>query len=112
MAITDAASLQYNNTMLNSTISSAKSGRMSEMEAAKLKEACRDFEALFIKQMLDTMRKTVNKSGMLDGGMAEDIFEDMLYDDYAKSMADTGSFGIAKMMYRELSGETFADIKL
>lgn len=105
MAITDAASLQYNNTMLSSSINNMKKGSsMSELEATKLKEACRDFEALFIKQMLDTMRKTVSKSGMIDGGMGEDVFEDMLYDNYAKSMADTGDFGIAKMMYSEMSG--------
>ena len=104
MAVTDAASLQYNNSMMNSSINRMNNNKMSEMEAAKLKDACRDFEALFIKQMLDTMRKTVNKSGMLDGGMAEDVFEDMLYDEYSKSMADTGSFGIARLMYSELSG--------
>ena len=105
MAITDAASLQYNNSMLNATMNTAKTGRLSEMESAKLKEACRDFEALFIKQMLDTMRKTVNKSDMLNGGMAEDIFEDMIYDEYSKSMADSGDFGIARMMYEEMSGQ-------
>ncbi len=109
MNVTDTASLQYNNTSLNARLNSVKSGRFSEAEAAKLKEACRDFEALFIKQMLDTVRKTVNKTDMLDGGMAEDIFEDMLYDEYSKSMADTGSFGIAKMMYQELSGERFSN---
>ncbi|HAK44373.1 MAG TPA: hypothetical protein DCO79_00395 [Spirochaeta sp.] len=104
MAITDAASLQYNNTMLTSSVNRIKNNHLSEQESAKLKEACRDFEALFIKQMLDTMRKTVNKSGMLDGGMAEDVFEDMLYDEYSKSMADGGSFGIAKLMYSEMAG--------
>jgi flagellar protein FlgJ len=72
-------------------------------EQAKLLEACRDFEALFIKQMLDAMRKTVGKTGLLDGGMAEDIFEDMLYDEYAKKMADTAGFGLAETLYRELS---------
>ena len=105
MNVTDSASLQYNNALMNNQLNSMKSGRLSDAESIKLKEACRDFEALFIKQMLDTMRKTVNKSGLLDGGMAEDVFEDMLYDEYSKSMADTGSFGIAKLMYSELSGQ-------
>ena len=105
MTVTDTASLQYNNSVLNSQLNSMKNSHLSEAENAKLKESCRDFEALFIKQMLDTMRKTVSKSGMLDGGMAEDVFEDMLYDEYSKSMADTGSFGIARMMYSELSGK-------
>lgn len=70
-------------------------------EEAKLKEVCRDFEAIFIKQMLDSMRKTVQKTGLLDGGMAEDIFDDMLYDEHAKIMSKTGSFGIADLLYRQ-----------
>ncbi len=71
---------------------------------AKLKKACSDFEAIFIKQMLDSMRKTVNKSGLLDGGMAENIFEDMLYDKYAHKMSETAHFGIKDILYKQLSG--------
>ena len=48
------------------------------------------------------MRKTVEKSGLLDGGMAEDFFEDMLYDEYAKKMAETANFGLAAMIYGQL----------
>jgi len=72
-------------------------------EQEKLLQACRDFEALFIKQMLDAMRNTVEKTGLVDGGMAEEIFEDMLYDEYAKKMARTAGFGLAETLYRELS---------
>ncbi|MBI9105310.1 MAG: rod-binding protein [Spirochaetales bacterium] len=104
MEITDAASLQYRNTSLNASLESVKRGGISEAEEAKLKEACQDFESLFIKQMLDTMRKTVNKGELLNGGMAEDIFEDMLYDEYASAIAGSGDFGISKMMYSELAG--------
>jgi len=72
----------------------------------KLKEACRDFEAIFLKQMLSAMKKTVDKSELINGGMAEDIFDDMLYDEYAKIMAKTGSFGLADMMFRQLDGKS------
>jgi Rod binding domain-containing protein len=72
-------------------------------EHKKLYEACQDFEALFIKQMLNAMRKTINKTKLIDGGMAEEIFEDMLYDEYAKKMAKTAQFGLADMLYRDLS---------
>lgn len=68
-----------------------------------LKNACADFEAIFIKQMLDAMRKTVDKSDVVERGMAEDIFEDMLYQEYAKAMAQTANLGIADMMYKQLS---------
>jgi flagellar protein FlgJ len=69
-----------------------------------LYKACQDFEALFIKQMLDAMRKTVNKEDdMLNGGMSQDIFEGMLYDEYAKKMAETAQFGLSDMIYRQVS---------
>lgn len=68
----------------------------------KLYEACQDFEAIFIKIMLNSMKKTVQKSGLQDGGMAEDIFEDMLYDKYAESMSRTAGLGIADMIYKQV----------
>ncbi|MDA3938703.1 MAG: rod-binding protein [Spirochaetia bacterium] len=95
-------------TMTNSGRSSASS--ISSMERNlgdtnddKVKQACSDFEAILIKQMLDSMRKTVEKTSLLGGGMAEDIFEDMIYDEYAKKMSKTGDFGIKDMLYRQLS---------
>jgi len=80
-----------------------EAGAELSAEQQKLLEACRDFEALFIEQMLNAMRKTVEKTGLVDGGMAEEIFEDMLYEEYAKKMARTAGFGLAETLYRELS---------
>ena len=68
-----------------------------------LYNVCVEFESLFIKQMLDAMRKTVSKSGLIDGGMAEEIFEDFLYDEYAMKMAQTARFGLADTLYNQLS---------
>ena len=72
----------------------------------KMKQACSDFESILIKQMLDSMRKTVQKTSLLGGGMAEDIFEDMIYDEYAKKMSKTGDFGIKDILYKQLSGSS------
>jgi Rod binding domain-containing protein len=73
---------------------------------SELYKACVDFESLFIKQMLDVMRKTVKKEdGLLNGGMSQDIFEGMLYDEYAKKMAETAQFGIADTIYRQVSSK-------
>jgi peptidoglycan hydrolase FlgJ len=72
-------------------------------KSSDLYKVCLDFEALFIKQMLNVMRKTVEKQGLLDGGMSEDIFEDMLYDEYAKKMAQTAQFGLAETMYLQIN---------
>ncbi len=71
-------------------------------KGSPLYKVCLEFEAIFIKQMLNSMRKTVEKTGLLDGGLAEDFFEDMLYDEYAKKMAATANFGLASMIYSQL----------
>jgi Rod binding domain-containing protein len=78
-------------------------GQVQIDKSSKLYKVSQEFEAIFIKQMLNVMRKSVNKTGLMDGGMAEEIFEDMLYDEYAQNMAKSGSFGIADMIYRQLS---------
>ena len=81
----------------------AASGPPRIDKSSKLYKVFQDFEAIIIKQMLNVMRKSVNKTGLMDGGMAEEIFEDMLYDEYAQNMAKSGSFGIADMIYRQLN---------
>ena len=68
-----------------------------------LYQACQDFEAIFLKQMLTAMRQTVEKGELLHGGFAEEVFEDMLYDEYSKKMAQTAGFGLSELLYRQLS---------
>jgi flagellar protein FlgJ len=73
---------------------------------SELYKASQDFEALLIKQMLDVMRKTLHKENdMLGGGLGQDVYEDMLYDQYARKMAATAQFGLADMIYQQVSSE-------
>lgn len=68
----------------------------------QLRAVATEFEALFAKQMLDSMRSTLNsENDMFHGGMAQDIFEDMLYEEYSRVMAKTGSLGIADIIYSQ-----------
>ncbi|MBP7284031.1 MAG: rod-binding protein [Leptospiraceae bacterium] len=69
----------------------------------KLFDASVEFESIFVKMMLSQMKKSVEKSGMIDGGHAEEIFEDMLYDEYAKNISKNESLGIAEEIYKSLS---------
>ena len=71
---------------------------------SELYKVSQDFESLFIKQMLDVMRKTIHREDdLLNGGIGQDVYEDMLYGEYAKKMAATAQFGLADMIYRQLS---------
>ncbi|MBN2158255.1 MAG: rod-binding protein [Spirochaetes bacterium] len=80
----------------SSQIKSSKTDR-------RLWDACIEMESLFVGKMLKEMRKTVPKSGWINGGFAEEIFEDMLYDEYAMSLSRNSNLGLAKMLYDQLS---------
>lgn len=69
----------------------------------KLKDSCLDAESIFVGQMLKQMRSTVEKGDLFHGGQTEEIFEDMLYDQYALTLSKTADLGIAKKMYEQLS---------
>jgi len=73
------------------------------LDQKRLKETCVEFEAIFISKLLKGLRNTVYKSGFIDGGEGEEIFADMLYDEYAKKMAHSNSFGLAEMLYKQIS---------
>jgi Rod binding domain-containing protein len=71
----------------------------SPRNLSELQDVAGKFEALFVEQMLSTMRDTLNKEDRLfDGGMAEEYFKDMLYEEYAAKIADQGDLGIADMI--------------
>lgn len=71
----------------------------------RLEAVAKEFESLFAKQMLDSMRDTLNPDDdMFNGGMAQDIFEDMLYEEYARMLSQEGGLGIADMIVQQFEG--------
>ena len=62
-----------------------------------------ELESFFIKQMLSSMRKTVNKASLGNNDFAANMYEDMLYDEYATSMTKNAGFGLADQIYMLLS---------
>ena len=72
-------------------------------EEKRLKEACKGFEAIFIHEILKAMRKTIHKSGLLDGGMQERIYESMFDQELSRVLSERGALGIAQMLYEEFA---------
>ncbi|MFP3089297.1 rod-binding protein [Treponema sp. TIM-1] len=71
----------------------------------KLYEQCEALETFLVKTILTGMRKTIQKSEFLDGGFAGEMYEDMLYDEYAKDFTKNAGFGLAELAYLELTGQ-------
>ena len=69
----------------------------------KLFELCLELETFLVKNLLTTMRNTVQKSGLIEDSFAGKIYEDMLWDEYAKVFTRSGTgFGLAEQAYQQL----------
>ncbi len=71
----------------------------------RLQKSCKDFEAIILKQMLTTMRKSVPKSGLFNNNFADDIYQSMSDEELAKSLAQEEGMGLGDALYRQLSGQ-------
>ena len=69
-------------------------------KTSKLYESALELEGFFVKQMLSQMRKTIMKSN--ESSFAQDMYEDMLFDEYATAMTKNAGFGLADQIYLSL----------
>jgi peptidoglycan hydrolase FlgJ len=72
-------------------------------EDAELKETCCELESLFINYLLKEMRQTIDKSGFISGGRAEEIYTSMLDTHMAKQFAHKGGIGLSSIFMEQLS---------
>jgi flagellar protein FlgJ len=84
-----------------------KSGAEDENNR-QAREACAEFEALFINMMLKELRATVNKSGLMDGGKAEELYTGLMDTQISRDLATHGGIGLAAMLYRQMADESDA----
>ena len=73
-------------------------------DPAGLKKAAQQFEAIFLRQMISSMRSASLGEDML-GSTAGDQFRDMADARTADSMAEKGSLGIAEMLMRQFGAK-------
>lgn len=72
------------------------------MDAAQVRQAAEDFEAVFIAQMLAPMFDGLSDDDYLGGGPGQDIYRSMLVEQYGNSLARAGGFGLADAVQREI----------
>ena len=81
----------------------AVSGKPEEIDKTdKLYQLCLELETFLVKNLLTGMRNTVQKSGLIEESFAGKMYEDMLYDEYAKSFTQNAGFGLAEQAYRQM----------
>ena len=82
---------------------SALKNAVSEKDEKKLRKACNDLESVFVNMMFKQMRSTVDKSGLIDAGFAEETYEDMLFENYADEATKGKGLGLGEILFKQLS---------
>jgi peptidoglycan hydrolase FlgJ len=87
-------------------------GRMAQLrELAKpgksknnkqLKSLAKEFESIFVHQLLKSMRSTVQKSGFFDSH-ATKMYESLHDEELSKLMTEQKGIGLAEVIYRDLA---------
>ncbi len=75
----------------------------NKKDQAKLYKTCQDLESVFLNQILQSMRSTIPKSDFTGHSHATEIWESMLFEEYAKEISKSDSLGLADIIFRQLS---------
>ncbi len=84
------------------SITTAAATDPTAAEKAKLKSAAQAFEAVFLRQMIASMRSASLGDGLTDSD-ASNQFRDMADGNTADAMAGHGVLGIARMLEKQLA---------
>jgi flagellar protein FlgJ len=81
----------------------AVSAREKQEADAKLREVCREMEAVFLNMMLGKMRDTVPERTLFPKSSGEKMMQSMLDVELTRAMAAGGGVGLGELLYRQLS---------
>jgi Rod binding domain-containing protein len=86
----------------NQLHSAAKSEQEDKVAYNKsLKNACDGFEEIFVHKMLQVMRSSSEEDRLINGGRGEEIFQDMLDENYAKIITKSRAMGLSDLIYEQ-----------
>lgn len=76
--------------------------RLSRERSSKaLEKVAKEFGALFIHQLIRSMRKTLPGWSLVPKTLTSEIFTDLLDYEYAREWAQSNSFGLARLIVEQ-----------
>ena len=93
----------YSKERIRRSVELNKSQKDNNQTDPALRDACLQMESLFVHHLLKEMRATIDKSGFISGGRAEEIYTSMLDAETAGSVAKRGGIGLADMLLHQLA---------
>lgn len=77
----------------------------------RINEAAEEFEAMFLSEMLKPMFSGIEVNEIFGGGKGEEVFRDLMIQEYGKTMAKAGGIGLAEHVREELIRQQSAAVK-
>ncbi len=96
MAIIDSQQLDA-----NKAVAGLKNAANSK-SLASIDAAAKDFEAVFLSEMMKPMFEGLEPDAQFGGGKGEEVFQGFMIQEYGKLMAQTGQIGIATQVKEEM----------
>ena len=70
--------------------------------ASRIDETAKDFETVFLAQMMKTMFEGQEEDSLASDPETDDIYREWMTNEYARIMSDAGGIGVAAHIKREL----------
>ena len=77
-------------------------GKKNTLSRAALEKTSKEFESVFMAQMLKPMWDGIETDGMFGGGTGEDVMRDMLVQEYGKAMVRNDKYGLSPAIMNEM----------
>ena len=77
-------------------------GEAAQDPSKAIRQTSEQFEAYFIQQMMKSMRDSIEKSDLVEGGNME-MYQDLMDKEVSLSMAKRGGMGLADMLERQMN---------
>jgi flagellar protein FlgJ len=98
------------NLIFNQALARTASPRkLNREKPEELRKACQEFEAIFIRSLLQNMRATVPASDLDERNIGREVYEEMMDAEVAKQIARKNELGIAELLFRQLSKPVTTD---
>jgi flagellar protein FlgJ len=100
----------YQNQRIGNSLKAIKN-HTADKNDPQLQAACAEMESLFLSHLLKELRATVDKSGFISGGQAEEIFTSLLDVEISKKMSAAGGIGLSDILLEQLAGKSSGEDK-
>lgn len=77
-------------------------GNQNKAEDSRLRQACQEFESLFLNHLLSQMKKSIPKSDLFGQSKDHEMMEDILDTEYAKALSQANGIGLANVLYQQM----------